>query len=188
MHRLLYALGLAYVVASAVLIATRPARSGGPSHPLPPVEGGGPGEWFAGIRPFCNPVEVEVALRQHQPPTGFEGSAYSAACLALAGKVDRARLLIDALPVGERARAAGVVFEVAHPVADAGDDQAAGPIMELVIAYWPNHYMALYHAGMSEYALGQVALARSHLQSFLYYYHEDDGWTRNARDVLARLR
>ena len=80
------------------------------------------------------------------------------------------------------------MFEVAHPVADAGDDRSAGPIMELVIQYWPNHYMALYHAGMSEYALGQPALAKKNLTAFLSYYHINDGWTRNARNVLARLR
>ncbi len=41
---------------------------------------------------------------------------------------------------------------------------------------------------MSEYALGQLSLARSHLESFLKNYSQDDGWTRNAREVLARLR
>ena len=96
--------------------------------------------------------------------------------------------MIDRIAVGDRYRAAGIVFDVAHPVADAGDDRSAGPIMELVVDYWPNHYMALYHAGMSEYALEQPALARTHLQAFLSYYNQNDGWTRNARDVLARLR
>lgn len=187
MHRRLYTLGIAYVAVAALLISTHRIPSAVPTVPPPPAQPAGPGEWFAQIRPFCNPVEVEVALRQRQPPDGFEGSAYSAACLALAGKVDRARVLIDALPAGERARAAGVVFEVAHPVADAGDDQAAGPIMELVIDYWPNHYMALYHAGMSEYALGQVDRARRNLTEFLNQYHEDDGWRRNAIEVLGRL-
>ena len=73
-------------------------------------------------------------------------------------------------------------------VMDAGDDRSAGPIMELVVHYIPDHYMALYHAGMSEAALGQPALARAHLESFLKYYHENDGWTANARATLARLR
>ncbi len=187
MHRRLFAMGLAYVAASGVLIATHRAPGATPPHALPPVEGGGPTTWFAQIRPFCNPVEVEVALRSRPVPAGFEGGAYAAACLALAGKVDKARALIDALPANDRARAAGVVFEVAHPVADAGDDRAAGPIMEMVIEYWPNHYMALYHAGMSEYALGQPDPARRNLAEFLKLYHEDDGWRRNAVEVLERL-
>jgi thioredoxin-like negative regulator of GroEL len=132
-------------------------------------------------------VEVEVALRQRPAPGGVEGTAYAAACLALAGKVDRARVLIDGLPATDRARAAGVVFEVAHPVADAGDDRAAGPIMEMVVQYWPNHYMALYHAGMSEYALGQAEPARRNLTEFLKLYHEDDGWRRSAVEALGHL-
>ena len=79
------------------------------------------------------------------------------------------------------------MFDVGHPVADAGDDRSAGPIMELVIDYWPNHYMALYHAGMAEYMLGQRDLLEHNLQEFLKYYHERDGWTQNATDVLKRL-
>lgn len=101
--------------------------------------------------------------------------------------MSQARAVIDRLATDDRHRAAGIVFDVAHPVADAGDDRSAGPIMELVVQYWPNHYMALYHAGMSEYALDERALAREHLQTFLSLYHEDDGWRRNALDVLGRM-
>jgi hypothetical protein len=79
------------------------------------------------------------------------------------------------------------VFDIGHPVADAGDDRSAGPIMELVIDYWPNHYMALYHAGMAEYMLGQRDLSKRNLQEFLKYYHEHDGWTNNAGEILKRL-
>jgi tetratricopeptide (TPR) repeat protein len=145
-------------------------------------------EWYTAIKPFCNAVEVDVSQRQHPAPQTTEGQGYSAACYALAGRIDVARAVIERLPQEDRYRAAGIVFDVGHPVADAGDDRAAGPIMELVLEYWPNQYMALYHAGMSEYTLGQYHLARSHLDAFLAIYHQDDGWTRNARDVLARLR
>jgi hypothetical protein len=106
----------------------------------------------------------------------------------LAGKIERARWVIDELPVEHRPTAANIVFSVAHPVADAGDDRSAGPIMELVVDYIPDHYMALYHAGMSEYALGQHALARKHLEAFLTYYQQNDGWTGQARAALARMR
>jgi hypothetical protein len=47
--------------------------------------------------------------------------------------------------------------------------------------------MALYHAGMSEYTLGQPDQARHNLTEFLKYYHEDDGWRRNAMEILQRL-
>ncbi|MFI5209454.1 MAG: hypothetical protein ACHQ2E_03325 [Gemmatimonadales bacterium] len=105
----------------------------------------------------------------------------------MGGKIDKARDLILALPSGERAQAAGIVFQIGHPVADAGDDKSAGPIMELVVEFWPNHYMALYHAGASEFDLGQGDLARQHLESFLQYYHENDGWRSNAIDMLQKL-
>ena len=144
--------------------------------------------WFRRVRPYCNSVEVGVVMRQQPAPAGLVGQGYKAACFALAGKIDDARTVIDALPKADHFRAAGIVFEVGHPVADAGDDRSAGPIMELVIDYWPNHYMALYHAGMSEYMLGQYPLAQRNLVEFLKYYKENDGWTSNAKEVLGRLR
>jgi hypothetical protein len=91
------------------------------------------------------------------------------------------------LPAADRWRAAGLVFDIGHPIADMGDDQSAGPIMELVVEFWPNHYQALYHAGASNYALGRRDQARGYLQEFLSYYHIDDGFTRNARSMLAQL-
>ena len=73
-------------------------------------------------------------------------------------------------PHAQRSSAAGIVFNVGHPVADAGDDQSAGPIMRLVVEYQPENYMALYHAGMSEYILGHTDLARTQLERFLEIY------------------
>ena len=57
----------------------------------------------------------------------------------------------------------------------------------MVIDYWPNHYMALYHAGMAEYMLGQHDLARRNLTEFLNLYHEQDGWRSNGIEILRRL-
>ena len=143
--------------------------------------------WWRRARPYCNPVEVRVLQRQTAPPATTEGAGYHAACFALAGQIDDARRIIDGLAPNERYRAVGIVFDVGHPVADAGDDRSAAPIMELVIDYWPNHYMALYHAGMAEYMLGQRDLARKNLTEFLRLYHENDGWRSNGLTVLARL-
>ena len=144
-------------------------------------------EWWRRVRPYCNAVEVRVLQRQTAPPPTTEGAGYHAACFALAGQIDEARRIIDSIAPNERFKAAGIVFEVGHPVADAGDDRSAAPIMELVVDYWPNHYMALYHAGMAEYMLGQRELAKKNLKSFLDLYHEDDGWRGNALTVIARL-
>jgi hypothetical protein len=57
--------------------------------------------------------------------------------------------------------------------------------MRLVLRYWPNNYMALYHAGMSEYVLGDAVQGRAHLVAFLGLYHVDDGFTQRAKAVLA---
>jgi hypothetical protein len=190
MHRPLIFAGIGYLLVCAVVaIRHEPRPAPSPQPPPPEVVGfdGSAAQWFAAIKPYCNAVEAEVTQRRHPAPPTVEGQGYSAACYALGGRIDSARAVIDRLASNDRPRAAGIVFDVGHPVADAGDDRSAGPIMELVLEYWPNQYMALYHAGMSEYALGQPGLARQHLTSFLTYYHENDGWTHNARDVLARL-
>jgi hypothetical protein len=173
MHRPLYLVGIGYLAICGVIVLRHraPARVATTHVTVAAGFGGSAGEWFAAMKPYCNAVEVELAQRQHPAPATLEGQGLSAACYALGGKIDHARAIISELSTQDRYRAAGIVFNVAHPVADAGDDRSAGPIMELVLEYWPNHY-----------------LARTHLESFLANYHENDGWTRNARDVLARLR
>ena len=143
--------------------------------------------WFAGAKPFCNPVEVAQMMARTALPGGWDGAGYAAGCWALAGRIEEARTALARVPEEGRWRAAGVVFDLAHPVADAGDDVAAAPIMNLVLESWPNHFQALYHAGMSDYALGNSSRARTHLTRFLQLYKEEDGFTRNARQALAKL-
>jgi tetratricopeptide (TPR) repeat protein len=181
-------MGLAYaaVCGAIVLRAGQSAvRGEPPAHPI--AFSGTAGAWFQQIKPYCNAVEVETHLRQVPPPSGVEGAGYGAACYALAGKIERARELILALSAGERGNASSIVFNIGHPVADAGDDRSAGPIMELVLEFWPENYMALYHAGISEYALGETEKSRLRLRQFLELYHENDGWRSNAIEVLARM-
>ena len=161
MSRLHYYAAMLFLVASIFslvgsgLARSAPELAGTPDpRPIPVNSVDGAAGWFQRMKPFCNTVEVEIALRNTPAPAGADGAAYAAACLALAGRIDDARAAIAALPVSDRAGAAGVVFDVAHPIADAGDDRSAGPIMGLVVEFWPNHYMALYHAGMASYGLG----------------------------------
>ena len=191
MNRALYAAGWGYVALCGWVLLTRSGPgplSGGAEPPAPPPAfSGAAGEWFAQVKPFCNAVEVEVRQQQLPAPGTVEGAGYSAACYALAGKIDRAREVIDRLDGNDRSTAAGIVFTVGHPVADAGDDQSAGPIMRLVVTYQPQNYMALYHAGVSEYILGQKDLAKTHLTQFLNLYHDPDGWRSNALTVLKRI-
>ncbi len=187
MSRLHYLSGLIWVaVCLALLGSGRPADlAHGPS----PAFGSGTGAdgWFQAVKPYCNALEVDMAFRASPPPGGMEGAGFASACLALAGRIDDARAVILELPEADRYQAAGIVFEVGHPVADAGDDRSAGPIMGLVVEFWPNHYMALYHAGMADYATGRMDLARSHLTAFLENYQQLDGWHANAVTVLDRL-
>jgi hypothetical protein len=190
MLRLVQLLAVTFVVLCAAFVAVSPRSTplAGPPHAAGPAQAPvASGSWFDRMRPYCNAVEVETRMRYDPPPPGVQGSGFAAACLALAGRVDSARARIDALPADERATAAGIVFEIGHPVADMGDDRSAGPIMELVVDYQPDNYMALYHAGASEYQLRQFDLARTHLGRFLQVYRSEDGWTGNARALLRRL-
>jgi hypothetical protein len=187
MHRALYLAGVGYLAVCGMLVLRHQTSHSSAPEQLPAMFSGSASAWFTAMKPLCNAVEVKLAQQTHPAPATLEGQGYSAACYALGGQMEAARDVIDRLPASERYQAAGVVFNVAHPIADAGDDRSAGPIMELVIDYWPNHYMALYHAGMAEDALGEPELARKNLTAFLSYYHEHDGWTRNAELTLARL-
>jgi len=190
MQRTLYLVGFGYLAICGVVVLRHQTRRFQPAVAQTTQAAGfegSAGQWFAAMKPYCNAVEVEIVHGRHPAPATIQGQGLSAACYALAGKIDAARAIIDRLAEPDRYQAAGIVFDIAHPVADAGDNRSAGPIMELVVSYWPNHYMALYHAGMAEYALGEPALARKNLTAFLSYYHENDGWTRSARETLEQL-
>lgn len=150
--------------------------------------GNSPAErWFNQIKAHCNSVEVATAIQSFPPPNGAEGSAYMAGCYALAGKTKLAKATIDGLSTRDQDYAATIVFNIGHPVADAGDDESAGPIMRLVIGYQPYNYMALYHAGMSEYAIGENDRSQLHLKQFLTIYQSNDGWRQNALSVLEAI-
>lgn len=190
MHRVLYLVGIGYLaICGMIVLRDRHPEYNIPTDPSATRYGFSEtaSAWWSRAKAHCNAVEVELMHRRDPAPYGLTAQGYSAACYALAGKIDSARTIIDRLPASDRYKAASIVFDVAHPIADAGDDRAAGPIMELVIGYWPNHYMALYHAGMAEYAIGDLNRARKNLTAFLSYYHQADGWTRNAQRVLARV-
>lgn len=143
--------------------------------------------WFDGVRSRCNQVEVTQALHNQPPPVGVDGLGFGAACFALGGKMTQARQLIDQAPMNERYLAVGIVFDVAHPIADQGDDESTAPIMKLVVDYWPNHFMALYHLGVAEYGAGDMAAAKGHLERFLALYAQPNGFTHTARRALQAI-
>jgi hypothetical protein len=189
--RPLYLLGLAYLAVSLYALWRGPAPGpafgpAGVEAAYPEAVSGG-AAWFARARPSCNALEVETVQRRYPPPRSLDGAGFGAACWALAGRIPEARDLILTVAPADRWRAAGIVFEIGHPIADMGDDRSAGPIMELVVEFWPNNYMALYHAGAARHALGDHAAAEPHLRAFLALYAQDDGWTASARRMLAEI-
>jgi hypothetical protein len=193
MNRVWYIGGWGFVAVCATVLfrAQRPELYvfQEPDIPFPVAAlGSGAAAWFESVKPHCNALEVELRLQSSPPPRGWEGAGFGAACWAVAGRIERARAAIAALPAHERDRAAGIVFGIGHPIADMGDDRSAGPIMQLVVEFQPWNYMALYHAGMSYYAIGQPAEAGRHLTAFLEQYSPEDGWRANAIEVLGRLR
>ncbi len=179
------------LVAGGLIVSSLPrAPASAAVHPHLPAQpaGGTPAQrWFTRAKPSCNPVEVAQFMARNPAAAGWDGAGFAAGCWALAGKIDEARTVLGRVPQSERRRAAGIVFDLAHPVADAGDDVAAAAIMNLVIESWPNHFQALYHAGMSDFALGNRDRARTHLEEFLRLYATEDGFRRNAKDALARM-
>jgi len=189
--RLLYLVGITYIAVSVYAVIRGPVPTPDPVGVTSYVVTGDPAEdgavWFSQVRPYCNTLEVETVHRQTPPPTSRGGAGYSAACWALAGRIEEARNVILAVEGDERWKAAGVVFAIGHPIADMGDDRSAGPIMELVVEFWPNHYQALYHAGAARFALGDYSLAETHLREFLRYYDQNDGWTRSAKRMLEEI-
>ena len=183
--KLLYTLGCAYVAACMVSLLSGIMTQAAGTVPFNRTPKGS--SWFQNMKPYCNSVEIATHMAQAPPPANRDGAAYAAACYALAGKIEEARAIIDELSPDDRVHAATIVFNIGHPVADAGDDRSAGPIMRLVVVYQPSNYMALYHAGMSEHAVGEFDLARTHLKRFLEIYTNDDGWRSNALVVLRQL-
>jgi TolA-binding protein len=149
---------------------------------------GGARDWFTTVRPRCNSLEVGALLRSSRPPASDpDSAAYVATCQTLAGDLPGAQTTLDAVTPGRQAAAARILFSVVHPVADAGDDVAAGPAMELVLRYWPGNFQAVYHAGMSAHQSGELERAREHLRRFLSMYNEPSLWRRNAEQVLREI-
>jgi hypothetical protein len=176
--RALYLAGTAYVALSLATLITHEA----------PVRHYSKGAaWFARVKPRCNALEVAQAFQRDPPPAGWDGAGYAAGCQALAGHLDDARATILALPEDQRGSASGFLFQIGHPVADAGDDVAAGPIMDLVLEFWPENYQALYHAGMSDWALGRPERAKPKLERFRQMYGANDFFGQNADKALARI-
>src|SRR5690349_19145553 len=102
-----YVVGWSYAAACVCLGFQRAAAVSVVSTAVPSVTTGSvEEEWFRRIKPYCNSVEVAVAMRQNPAPAGIVGTGFAASCFALAGHIDDARRAIDALPADDRYKAA----------------------------------------------------------------------------------
>jgi hypothetical protein len=145
------------------------------------------GRWFARVRGRCNAREVDAMLRGDPPPGGKDGVGFAAACVTFAGRTGRAHDRIAALPHDDRAFAAYVLFEVVRASAEQHEDKEAAETMSTVAFFWPDNYIALYLAGVSEYRSGELEAARLHLEDFQRHYAKNDAYSATAAKVLARI-
>lgn len=152
--------------------------------PVQPRRVASPEEWFQGIRRRCTPGDVRLATDLNPPPPGVEGVGYKAACYALARQTASARALLLGLPEEARAQGASRVYEVGQALAAEGRHDLAGPLMELVLEFWPNHDLALYHAGSSRFATGDPVAAHGFLGKFLDLHGQEDDLTADARRMM----
>lgn len=148
----------------------------------------GAAAWFRSVREHCNSVEAGTMLRETPPPRGAEGDIHAAACYALAGRVDDARALIEALPEQAHLHAAAVVYEAGRGAARAGDNATAGPLMELVVEFWPDHPMALYYAAGARLQAGDRRTAERYIERFLEVHPLEDALHLRATEMLAEAR
>lgn len=187
--KFLYWIGIAYILICVLFIAKQvfpfPIQHLRTSNVAMIIVGGS--EWFKTIRPYCNPVEVEAYMVKIPPPDTVEGTGYAAACLALANKIDRARVVILDLNEKDRPRASEILFEMGKPIADTGDNHSSAPIMRLVLEFSPDNAEALFYAGTSEYALGELRQAKTHLSRFVQLYKKRDMMSNSAYEMLDRL-
>jgi hypothetical protein len=188
--RKVYLLGLAQLLISIAVLffgeppspaAPEPAVTTSPfdSHDRAAV-------WYERAHRHCNAREALAHLRRVPAPDGLSGSAHAAACLALAGELDAARATLVRLPEDQRWRAAGVVFEVIGPSPEGHMEERAAPAMELVLEFWPDHWMALYYAGVARFDRGDRAGAAELLERFLAEYPSYDGWRAAAIRMLGK--
>jgi hypothetical protein len=147
-------------------------------------------QWIRSMWRACNAGDLEADASWRPPPPTPHGQMYLAACVALAGQIERARDIIDALPEANRTEAAGVLSTATFPAARQERYEVAGPAMELVLEHWPTMEGAIFHAGRGRLATGDLDGARDYL--LRYVATTTSGTVPDlqrawARELLARI-
>jgi hypothetical protein len=191
------ALGIAGAIAIGTLVylqlrsrpSDQPEITAVTGDELPPALASTEGAaWFTRVREHCNSLQIRSVLSDTPPPATLDGSAFAAACAALAGDLRLAHKQIAPLPRDQHGYGVWPTFEIAHRMADKRPkDPQIAAIMRFVIDFWPENYLALYHAGIAEFAAGDTARATKHLQQFLKVYTKTDSFTAAATTALAEL-
>jgi hypothetical protein len=180
---------LVYLQLRAAPSETQPEITAVTGDDLPPALANTDGAaWFARVRERCNSLQIRTMLAETPPPSSLDGAGFAAACASLAGDLRLARWHVARFPKDQHAHAVWPTFEIAHRMADKHPkNQQIAAIMRLVIEFWPENYMALYHAGIAELAAGDTTRATKHLQGFLKIYTQHDAFSTAATAAVAEL-
>jgi hypothetical protein len=140
MLRLIKGAGVAWVGATvlAIVLFRTPREGGAMSQPsaAPVVTGTAstvlsPGaKWYGGNRDGCTAGEIDRRLANVPPPKGPEGKAFVAVCFAIAGKTEKAREVLAAIPAGDRGVVKRALADAAQLERQAGGDVAAVRALE----------------------------------------------------------
>jgi thioredoxin-like negative regulator of GroEL len=158
------------------------APANAPTGPLPEAA-----RWFTANQRGCNAAEIEKRLELTPPPSGSVGLVFKAACYAIAGKSERAREIIDAIPPSDRASSILELERVIHPTADGGIDEITLPLCELVLDRVPDEPFALLQAGLAQHLAGNETAAGRHLSRFLSVHPTQDVARERALRALKEI-
>jgi hypothetical protein len=92
----------------------------------------------------CNDLQVDVYLQ------GKTDAHHRAVCLAVAGRIEQARVQLDAMAPAARDGALVELFAMGDVIARRGDVLSVHPIMSLVAAYQPGNQAAHRYVATAE--------------------------------------
>ncbi|MHB8877030.1 MAG: serine/threonine-protein kinase, partial [Myxococcaceae bacterium] len=121
--------------------------------------------WLERYRKDCSPYRVDQLLEQFPP----KSSTDRVTCLLLAGKVAAARSLLVPMPRLQRWNVADAVFTVIDPNDTKATNEAAQPVMALLVELVPDHDRALFQLAIAEYGHDNEAAIR-HMEESMRVY------------------